>query len=355
MANMFDGNYMKLSWSLLLWITVVSAGKSRVHLPDHDPNAQYVCQGELSEFAACLCNDEEQEVSCVNAQFVDVHAFHYLNTYYSSIRKLTFHGNNFQDLPDKPIFGSYIHDDLQLLNISANYIVNLHNNALIGAPNIRILDLSNNEIVLHKNNVEFLKPTRKLQQLYLRRAFTSSVNRTVQFDLMMQMFYAADLKQLKYLDLSYNFLTSIPYDLGCPFPSLSFLDLRQNMLSTLSANVSCLSGLDNLDLSRNYFHELDEDFRRNFANYLPPQSLTIRRNLFYCDCHSSDFIAWFRSTNTIREKNMFTCSKASPANYVGSRLVEVPVHLLDCTTPMETSTAASRIPLLSLLIAAVLL
>lgn len=83
------------------------------------------------------------------------------------IRKLIFHGNNFQDLPDSPLFGSVVHEDLQVLNISANYIVNLHNNALKGAPNIKVLDLSNNEIVLNKDNINFLSHTPRITQVTL--------------------------------------------------------------------------------------------------------------------------------------------------------------------------------------------
>ncbi|KAI6191539.1 Trophoblast glycoprotein [Aphelenchoides bicaudatus] len=330
-----------IHFALLLcafWPNELSAGKSRIPIQEHDPNSQYLCKGELGEHAACLCNDEAFEVACVNAQFVDVHAFHYLNTNYrlANVRKLTFHGNNFQELTNAPLFGSIIHEDLQVLNISANYIVTLHSNALKSTPNINVLDLSNNEIVLNQENVKFLKHTRKLTQLYLRRAFTASVNRTKQFDILMQMFENADLKQLKYLDLSYNFLTSVPYNLGCPFPSLSFLDFRQNMLSTLTMNISCLSSIDSIDLSRNHFHHLDENFRRNFANYMPPQSLSMR-NLFYCDCHSSEWLAWFRSTNTIRDREMLTCGKASPMTNRGARLLEVPVNMLDCTVSMENA------------------
>ncbi|KAI6244104.1 Leucine-rich repeat domain containing protein [Aphelenchoides fujianensis] len=324
-------NLLRLGCFFVLLGTSVRAGKSRVHLPDHDPNAEFVCKGELSEFPACSCNEAESEVVCQNAQFVDVHSFHYVNTFYHSIKKLSFIGNNFQDLPNAPLFGSYIHDDLQVLNISANYIVNLHNNALKGAPNIRTLDLSYNEIVLNQNCVDFLKPARKLQQLYLRRAFTSSVNRTVQFELMMEMFNRAELKQLK-------------------------ANLRQNMLKTIVANVSCLGGLDNLDLSRNHFHETSGGTSPTTCR---PNRSPFGRNIFHCDCNSKEWIAWFRSTNTVREKTAFTCAKASPPKFVGSRMVEVPVNQLDCSHPLDstaggTTHGLSLCFLLALLISAFL-
>lgn len=56
--------------------------ESVIKLCFQDPNAQYVCKGALQEHVACICNEAEFEVACINAQFVDVHAFHYLNTNY---------------------------------------------------------------------------------------------------------------------------------------------------------------------------------------------------------------------------------------------------------------------------------
>lgn len=55
-----------------------------------------------------------------------------------------------------------VYSNLILLNLSANYIVNLHYQALKATPNIEILDLSNNEIVLTNKNVHFLDFTPKL-------------------------------------------------------------------------------------------------------------------------------------------------------------------------------------------------
>ncbi|CAD5234734.1 unnamed protein product [Bursaphelenchus xylophilus] len=339
---------------LLVWMVIlVIGGKPHSHpMQEHDPNAEFICKGRLGEIAACICNETAEEVACVNAQFVDIHVFEYINSPYPSVKRVTFHGNNFQDLPDSPLFGSYIHDDLRVLNISANYIVNLNSNALKGAPNIRILDLSNNEIVLKKENVLFLTHTPKLTHLHLRRAFTASVNRTIQFALMMEMFEKANLKNLKFLDLSYNYLTSVPYNLACPFPSLTFLDFKQNLLKTLEMNVTCLSKVDNIDLSRNHFRSLDEGFRRNFANYLPPQSLMLR-NFFDCNCKSIDYLIWLRSTHTVREKNQLTCQRASPPNFVGAKLVEVPLNKLDCEHEINETNLGLQISTIFGLIAAV--
>uniref|UniRef100_A0A915DC59 LRRCT domain-containing protein n=1 Tax=Ditylenchus dipsaci TaxID=166011 RepID=A0A915DC59_9BILA len=173
-------------------------------------------------------------------------------------------------------------------------------------------------------------------QLYLRRAFTAVVNRTVQFDLLMRMLYKADLRHLKILDLSYNYFSSVPYNLPCPFPALSRLDLRQNVFRTLTLNTTCLEGIELIDLSRNHFRQLDEKFRREFANQLPAQTLLLR-NSFHCDCKSQAYVQWVRSTNTVREKKLLTCSRASPPNFLGTRLVEVPLHQLNCDTDLESN------------------
>ncbi|KAK6759216.1 hypothetical protein RB195_021064 [Necator americanus] len=298
-------------------------------LTDHDPNLQHLCRGSLSDYAACQCKEDEGEVACINAQFVDTDVFFNVNAHYKSLQKLTFHGNNFQDLPATSLFGSVSHSRLHTLNISANYIVNLNSNALKGLPNLRVLDLSNNEIVLKEGDVDFLTHTPRLTELYLRRAFTATINRTVQFDLMMRMFKKANLKYLEVLDLSYNFLQSVPFELPCPFPSLISLDLRQNFLKTLAVNASCLSNVQSLDLSRNQFYSLTPSFRHLALSAQP--NTYVLRNPFHCDCKSNDYITWVRSTDVIRDKHTLVCDRASPRNYVGARLVEVPLHKLDCS------------------------
>ncbi|VDL73276.1 unnamed protein product [Nippostrongylus brasiliensis] len=317
-----------------------------------DPNLQFLCRGSLSDYAACQCKEDEGEVACINAQFVDTEVFFNLNAHYKSLQKVTFHGNNFQDLPSTSLFGSVSHSRLHTLNISANYI---------GLPNLRVLDLSNNEIVLKESDIDFLTHTPRLTHLYLRRAFTATINRTIQFDLMMRMFQKANLKHLEVLDLSYNFLQSVPYDLPCPFPALSSLDLRQNFLKTLAVNSSCLANIRFLDLSRtkrlrnreckemgaleevpsslkwNQFYSLTSTFRQ-LASKAPPDTYVLR-NPFHCDCKSSDYVTWVRSTDVIRDKHTLVCDRASPRNFVGARLVEVPLHKLDCSVNLFAMTS----------------
>jgi hypothetical protein len=82
-----------------------------------------------------------------------------------------------------------------LLSVSFIYPKQLW--AILATPNIKVLDMSNNEIVLNDENIPFLTHTPKLTQLYLRRAFTTTSNKTKQFDILMRIFEKAQLKQLK--------------------------------------------------------------------------------------------------------------------------------------------------------------
>ncbi|VDN50554.1 unnamed protein product, partial [Dracunculus medinensis] len=322
-----------------------------------DPNSNFLCRGSLNDYAACQCREDDSELSCINAQFVDTDVFLHINNYHRHFRKITFHGNNFQDLPDNPLFGTDEHQNLEVLNISANYIVNLNSKALKGMPNLLILDMSNNEIVLKPEDTTFLSYIPKLKQLYLRRAFTSLVNRTVQFALMMEMFENANLSELNYIDLSYNFFTSVPYQLACPFPSLRYIDLRQNFLQTVNINLTCLAKIEIFDLSRqfitflNNFRQLDESFMKGIGQMLPERSI-ILKNSFYCNCKSVSFIKWVRHSRTVY-KNVLACSRASPSKYNGFRLQDLPLDALDCNDPVLAGQASlyfNTISVLSMLL-----
>ncbi|WKY15523.1 hypothetical protein Q1695_000758 [Nippostrongylus brasiliensis] len=53
-----------------------------LHFFSIDPNLQFLCRGSLSDYAACQCKEDEGEVACINAQFVDTEVFFNLNAHY---------------------------------------------------------------------------------------------------------------------------------------------------------------------------------------------------------------------------------------------------------------------------------
>ncbi|CAI2358165.1 unnamed protein product [Caenorhabditis sp. 36 PRJEB53466] len=299
-----------------------------------------ICAGKLADYAACQCDPSAGDYSCINAQFVDANVFLDIATNYKYIKSVTFHGNNFQDLTSTPLFGSDSQSSLSKLNLSANYIVNLNSNALRNMPNLQVLDISNNEIVFRQRDVDFLTHTPRLTQLYMRRAFTVTINRTQQFELMLEMFRQAKLEYLQVLDLSYNFIHNVPFEIACPFPSLHTLDLRQNFLKNFIVNETCIKDVNTINLSRNQFYVIPDDFRA-LADKAQPETFLLR-NQFYCDCKSKEFITWLRSTKSVREKNSLVCDRSSPKLYIGARIEEVPLNKLTCDEPLFTSYSPSR-------------
>uniref|UniRef100_A0A0N5AFW6 LRRCT domain-containing protein n=1 Tax=Syphacia muris TaxID=451379 RepID=A0A0N5AFW6_9BILA len=258
----------------------------------------YHCTGSpLLQTTACQCRSSE-ELECINAQITDLNVFNDINKFYRYNRKITLRGNNFNSLPEGPLFGNQSQMNLELLNLSANYIVNISSNSLKGMPNLMILDLSNNEIVLHKDMIDFLSHTPRLHQLYLRRAFTAMNKDERQLHLLMKMFEKANLQNLSILDLSYNFFTAVPYNLPCPFPSLMELDLKQNYLQSFDINTSCIGKLRTLDISRNNLSRLSDNFMNSVASRMKNNSI-ILNNHFICDCNSSEYIYWIRNATTV--------------------------------------------------------
>lgn len=70
-----------------LWIGVrhhhrQSLSRSFYNSCFQDPNLQFLCRGSLSDYAACQCKEDEGEVACINAQFVDTEVFFNLNAHY---------------------------------------------------------------------------------------------------------------------------------------------------------------------------------------------------------------------------------------------------------------------------------
>ncbi|CAI5454377.1 unnamed protein product [Caenorhabditis angaria] len=323
------------------WV-VQAATRNDYHYREEAIENRLVCLGKLTDFAACQCDPSNGDYSCINAQFVDTNVFLDIATNYDYIKSVTFHGNNFQDLPLLPLFGSGVQKNLIKLNLSANYIVNLNSNALRSMPNLQILDISNNEIVFKPSDVDFLTHTPQLTELYMRRAFTVTVNQTYQFELMLEMFRLAKLEHLKILDLSYNYIHTAPFQLACPFPSLQTLDLRQNFLKTFEVNETCIKNIGTINLSRNKFNVLSTDFCK-LGDKMLDNSL-ILKNQFYCDCNSEKYLAWIQKSNKIRDKQNLTCERASPASMAKKSIIEISLKNLTCEPLSSTSLSSQKMP-----------
>lgn len=308
MASTFLEWKALLALQLLCWYgrpcLFLDTQQRQSHATHDDPwAARDRCTKKDFLYPQCQCN--ETRVSCVNAQMTDTDLFLHLNDY-PNVVSVTFHGNNFEELPAR-VLGTTEYIQLRYLNLSANYFVKVDAGAFLHMPNLVSLDLSQNEMRFDELDVDLLSPLPKLQELRLRKAFPRSMpNASQQMDLFRRMLQKAKLTKLRLLDMSYNELERIPERLGCTVPNLEILLLMGNSFRFFHADISCYKSLKKLDLSDNYFARLDQRFMR-FCDQLPRNAISLQRNPFVCDNRSRDFIEWLRTTPAVQDKTLIMC------------------------------------------------
>jgi hypothetical protein len=320
------------------------------NLVDYHMNVSNGCNGLYR--SPCVCT--QTSIECINAQYTDSDLFLTVAVHFPYLERATYKGNNFRNLP-AAIFGHVMNgmQRLEMLNISSNYIVQLHAEALLGVPNLQVLDMSDNEIYLRGNETYFFTHTPYLKKLIWRRALNANLNRSKQVDHLINMLRAANLKHLEHLDISMNGLTHLPYDFGCFLPALKYLNLQANYLTTLHLNSSCLKNIDTLDIRFNEIINIDSQFRTT-ASSMNDYSI-LAYNRYLCDCNSSTFITWFKTTKKIQDpeaivyvlikymifehfSNICSCFRTSPRQFDHMKMLEIDVKQLDCSTNL-TSTA----------------
>uniref|UniRef100_A0A0M3ID93 Laminin N-terminal domain-containing protein n=1 Tax=Ascaris lumbricoides TaxID=6252 RepID=A0A0M3ID93_ASCLU len=79
--------YTRLVRAFLALGILGAAEVKRQTVSEEDPNSRFLCQGSLSDFAACQCREEDSELSCINAQFVDTDVFLHVNNHYRLVQK----------------------------------------------------------------------------------------------------------------------------------------------------------------------------------------------------------------------------------------------------------------------------
>lgn len=102
------------------------------------------------------------------------------------------------------------------------------------------------------------------------------------------------LGNLLALNLSYNSLTSLPQDIFMGLSSIIEMDLSHNSLMYLRPNVFPVT-LKHLFLSNNLLTSPDPMIFHSVT------FLSLKGNLFHCDCHLESFLKWLNVTNVILE------------------------------------------------------
>uniref|UniRef100_A0A5S6Q350 LRRCT domain-containing protein n=1 Tax=Trichuris muris TaxID=70415 RepID=A0A5S6Q350_TRIMR len=296
------------------------------------------CHGMLA--SPCKCT--AVSVECINGRFTDTDIFLQVSkTHFPFLESVTFQGNNFVTLPASVFGPASNHPRLKALNLSANYFVNMHPDAFSGMPELRYLDLTDNEIILGQETLSLLKPLVKLESLRLRKAFRFPMNVTHQLGLLQEMLERAQLDHLESLDLGSNYADWLPPRLTCSLPCLRHLILSDNSLQVLDLEPACLQQLTRLDLSRNAFTRLNVNFMRLLSQLPESCAVSLYQNPFHCDCKSSAYLEWLRMTTKIHDVDLLKCYSASPGRLLLEPLKKVPIDQLTCDQASSVSTSAS--------------
>ncbi|KHJ40673.1 leucine Rich repeat-containing domain protein [Trichuris suis] len=291
---------------------------------------------------ATPCKCTAVSVECINGRFTDTDIFlQVTKTHFPFLERVTFQGNNFVTLPASVFGPASNHPRLKSLNLSANYFVNMHPDAFSGMPDLRFLDLTDNEIILSQETLNLLKPLVKLEGLRLRKAFRFPMNVTHQLGLLQEMLERAQLDHLEMLDLGSNYADWLPPRLTCSLPCLKQLILSDNNLQVLDLEPACLQQLSQLDLSRNAFTRLDVNFMRLLSQLPESCAVSMYQNPFHCDCKSSAYLEWLRTTTKIHDADLLKCYSASPGRLLLESLKKVPIEQLTCDQTSNVSRTAS--------------
>ncbi|XP_013874161.1 toll-like receptor 7 [Austrofundulus limnaeus] len=178
--------------------------------------------------------------------------------------------------------------------------------------NLKALDISHNNLISIQPEVFNGLPD-KLSQLYINSNKLKSFNWG----------RLSLLQSLRVLDLSGNYLTTVPRMLSNCTSSLENLILHKNQIFKLTPNfLKDAFSLKYLDLSFNHIKYIEESsFPDNVVKQM--DMLLLHKNRFLCTCNATWFITWLnRTTVTIPRLGVdVTC--ASPGAQRGRPVVSV--------------------------------
>ncbi|CAH1789762.1 unnamed protein product [Owenia fusiformis] len=217
--------------------------------------------------------------------------FHLLNI--SSLKTFNFSNNNqrIHKARRKMYFNSLMPnlEILRLHDINADWVnyIDLGDFVVTNMSKLTELDLSHNKICISCSSV--IDKFKGLDRLHkLNMSYNSLIRAT--FDDMNAFF--DQLPTLEIIDLSFNSLQHLPYNLFNVMPNLTTVILDGNRLTSFSDKyLRNNHNLEKLYLQRNALTWIDGN---TFAN-IKLQSLDIRSNAFYCSCELIGLRKWLNS------------------------------------------------------------
>lgn len=202
---------------------------------------------------------------------------------------------------------------LRKVNIGHNYLKIVNLTILCKGILIDELNITGNEIeFINPNSISCLT-SMKILDLSHNRLGTMERNYP---DLFKELLLPFDA--LTYLDLRHNYLTYIPEDFLQANPKLEFLDLSYNELKSVSFNIGRLKDIKLLILRRNRIVLLENSFMKSYQALFENRknhseiinSLILKENSFSCStCESYETIKWIVESPAVDiEKQSLICT-----------------------------------------------
>ena len=180
-----------------------------------------------------------------------------------------------------------------------------------------------------------------LKYLHLTNAFTEAEDSAKYFLSLERIFTGSSLDELKILHLEQNEIHSFSNGgVFCHLPAVEEIYLGDNLIRSLSFNVSCLTKLRVLDLRRNLIEFLDEGSRK-LLDEIPSKNFQVDlgMNPFLCDCHIKDTLTWMNETKVLLlERKDYSCRDGIPKSNINKTLDEI--RELQCFSASSQSVNA---------------
>ena len=217
------------------------------------------------------------------------------------------------------------------------------------APQLNVLDAENNfvfcgETVLCSNITAFHFTGSRclvLGIIYapdLKHLFLGGLTYVGYYTHALHLLYLIESSQLRTVDMSSNQISVINKEDAILMRNLTYLDLRNNLLTSLGT-LQHLSGIQILLLGGNKITVVPKSF---FSNNPSLTTLDIRDNSLVCDCSVEDLRNWILTDEMIylwnndSEGTHYTC--AAPDSEKGLSITEVELY---CESPLLKITLAS--------------
>ncbi|XP_073399773.1 leucine-rich repeat-containing protein 19 [Dendrobates tinctorius] len=209
---------------------------------------------------------------------------------------------------------------------------NLKNIPKMNSTDIRILNLSQNQISLSTDDQKSLATYLNLTTLDLRQ---NSITRLINQ-------YFTALSTLEVLILKNNNITSVEQMALAGLKNLKILDLSFNLITQLPGNIQIPSlDLQTFNLQSNSLSNLDIKEALKDLKSLP--TLTLSGNPWNCTCSLISLSLWL-NTNTVILENEESTLCAAPNNMINYTVTAVSKEqgtLLTCGSSNVSSTTAS--------------